>query len=45
VHEVEVELDMLCALVLDMIGGEVHDTSIVALYKRALHLRVVELLK
>eukprot|EP00267_Zea_mays_P051727 XP_020404716.1 uncharacterized protein LOC109944384 [Zea mays] len=43
--EVEVKLDMFRALVLDGVGGEVHDVDVVAIDKSALCQHTVELLK
>jgi hypothetical protein len=43
--EVEVKLDMFRALVLDGVGGEVHDADVVAIDKSALCQHTVELLK
>jgi hypothetical protein len=45
VDKVEVELDMLRALVLDEIGREVHDVDAVAVEKSALYQWTMELLK
>jgi hypothetical protein len=45
VDKVEVELNMLRALVLDGVGGEVHDIDIVAVDKSSPCQRTVELLK
>jgi hypothetical protein len=44
-HKVEVDLDMLHALVLNGIGGEVDGTDVVAVDEGALCQRSVELLK
>jgi hypothetical protein len=44
-HKVEVNLDMLHALVLNGIGGEVDGTDIVVVNKGALRQRSMELLK
>jgi hypothetical protein len=44
-HKVEVDLDMLCALVLNGVGGEVDDADIVAVDECALRQRSVEILK
>jgi hypothetical protein len=43
--EVEVDLDMLCALVLNGVGGEVDGADIVAVDKSALRQRSMELLE
>jgi hypothetical protein len=43
-HEVDVDLDMLGALVLNGVGGEVYDTDIVIVDEGALRQRCVELL-
>jgi hypothetical protein len=43
-HKVEVDLDMLRALVLNGVGGEVHGTDVVAVDEGALHQQSVELL-
>jgi hypothetical protein len=43
--EVEVDLDMLCALVLNGVGGEVDDTDVVAVDESALRQRSMELLE
>ena len=45
VNEVEVELDMLHALMLDGVGGEVHGASVVTIDKGAPRQRTVELLE
>jgi hypothetical protein len=44
-HKVEVDLDMLRALVLNRVGGEVDSADVVAVDEGALHQRSVELLK
>jgi hypothetical protein len=44
-HKVEVDLDMLHALVLNGIGREVDGTDVVAVDEGALYQRSVELLK
>jgi hypothetical protein len=44
-HKVEVDLDMLHALVLNGIGGEVDNTDIVIVNKGVLHQWSMELLK
>jgi hypothetical protein len=44
-HKVEVDLDMLRALVLNRVGGEVDGTNVVAVDEGALRQRSVELLK
>jgi hypothetical protein len=44
-HKVEVDLDMLHALVLNGIGGEVDGTDVVTVDEGALYQRSVELLK
>jgi hypothetical protein len=36
-HKVEVDLDMLCALVLNGVGGEVDDANVVVVDEGALH--------
>jgi hypothetical protein len=36
-HEVKVDLDMLGALVLDGVGGEVHEANIIEVDEGALH--------
>jgi hypothetical protein len=35
-HKVEVDLDMLCALLLNGVGGEVDDTNVVAVNEDSL---------
>ena len=42
-HEVQVDLHMLRPLVLDGVGGEIHDADVVAVDERALGERAVEL--
>jgi hypothetical protein len=44
-HKVEVDLDMLCALVLNGVSGEVDGANIVAVDEGALRQRSVELVK
>jgi hypothetical protein len=44
-HKVEVDLDMLQALVLNRLGGEVDNIDVVTVEKSALHQWSVELLK
>jgi hypothetical protein len=44
-HKVQVDLDMLRALVPNGVGGEVDDADIVTVDEGALHQRSVELLK
>jgi hypothetical protein len=44
-HKVEVDLDMLCVLVLNGVGGEVDDADIVAVDECVLRQRSVEILK
>jgi hypothetical protein len=44
-HKVEVDLDMLRALVLNGVGGEVDGTDVVTVDEDALHQWSVELLK
>jgi hypothetical protein len=44
-HEVEVDLDILGALVLNGIGGDVDDATVVVVDEGALHQQCVELLK
>jgi hypothetical protein len=44
-HEVEVDLDMFHALVLNGVGGEVDDTDVVAVDEGVLHQWSVKLLK
>jgi hypothetical protein len=44
-HEVEVDLDMLGALVLNEVGGEVDSADVVAVDEGALHQQCVVLLK
>jgi hypothetical protein len=44
-HKVEVDLDMLHALVLNGVGGEVDGTNVVAVDEGALYQQSVELLK
>jgi hypothetical protein len=44
-HKVEVDLDMLHALVLNGVGGEVDDADIVTVDECALRQRSVEILK
>jgi hypothetical protein len=44
-HEVEIDLDMLGALVLKWIGGEVHSTDVVIVDECALRQWCVEFLK
>jgi hypothetical protein len=43
--EVQVDLNMLCALVLDRVGGEVDDANVVAIDKSASRQQTVELLE
>ena len=42
-HEVQVNLHMLRSLMLDGVGGEIHDADVVAVDGRALGERAVEL--
>ena len=42
-HEVQVDLHMLCPLMLNRVGGEVHGADVVAVDERALGERAVEL--
>jgi hypothetical protein len=44
-HKMEVDLDMLHALVLNGVGGEIDDADVVTLDEGALRQRSVELLK
>jgi hypothetical protein len=44
-HKMEVDLDMLRALVLNGVGGEIDDADVVTLDEGALRQRSVELLK
>jgi hypothetical protein len=44
-HEVEVDLDMLCALVLNEVGGEVDGADVVAVDESAICQLSMELLK
>jgi hypothetical protein len=44
-NEVEVDLDMLCVLVLNGVGGEVDDADIIAVDESALRQRSMELLE
>jgi hypothetical protein len=44
-HKVEVDLDMLHALVLNGVGGEVDDADVVIVDDGALHQQSVEALK
>jgi hypothetical protein len=44
-HEVEVDLDMFRALVLNGVGGEVDDADVIAVDEGVLHQWSVELLK
>jgi hypothetical protein len=44
-NEVEVELDMLCALLLNGIGGEIHGTDVITVDKSAPCQRTVQLLE
>jgi hypothetical protein len=44
-HKVEVDLDMLCALVLNGVSGEVDGANIIAVDEGALRQRSVELVK
>jgi hypothetical protein len=44
-HKVEVDLDMLCALVLNGVGGEEDSNDIVTIDESALHRQSMELLK
>jgi hypothetical protein len=44
-HKVEVDLDMLHALVLNGVGGEIDDADVVAVDEGAIYQRSVELLK
>jgi hypothetical protein len=44
-HKVEVDLDMLHVLVLNGVGGEVHDVDVVIIDESALHRWSMELLK
>jgi len=44
-HEVEINLDMLCALMLNRIGGEVNSTDIVTVDQSRLGQRAMKLLK
>jgi hypothetical protein len=43
--EVEVELGMLCTLMLDEVGGEVHGADVVTIDKGAPHQRTMQLLE
>ena len=42
-HEVQIDLHMLCPLVLDGVGGEIHGADIVAVDERAFGEQAVEL--
>ena len=42
-HEVQVDLHMLCPLMLNGVGGEIHGADVVAVDERALGERAVEL--
>jgi hypothetical protein len=44
-HKVEVDIDMLLALVLNGVGGEVDDADVIIVDEGALYQRSVELLK
>jgi hypothetical protein len=44
-HEVEIDLDMLGALVLNWVSGEVDGADVIAIDEDALRKRCVELLK
>jgi hypothetical protein len=44
-HKVEIDLDMLHALVLNGVGGEVDDADVIVVDEGALHRRSMELLK
>jgi hypothetical protein len=44
-YKLEVDLNMLCALVLNGVGGEVDNADVIAVDEDALHQRSVELLK